>query len=261
MFRINLIRGFLYPLTSARRLVAACLMLPLSLAILVPPILFGLTVMGMVNMNLTQGIGFGLGLGCICLVVGAIPFTFLAGYTLRCRKRVIEGESTLPPWNGVGELLSDGGRMDTLAVFFATPTMAMFWFGVASVAAPLTYLGQERTWEALALAVLGSSAGLASFLGALCWWFMAMLISPMATLRLARGHSTIEALSLRGILGDIRKGWLDYLLCCVVTWGISIIFSAAQTAFWPLVIVAFPVQVYLQLVWSYLLGSYARAYL
>jgi len=158
LFRINLFKGFVYPLTKPLRLLAACLVLPLSLVVLVPPILLGLGVLGTVDMNLKQGLGFTLAVGAVCVLVGAIPFTFLAGYTLRCRKRVIAGESTLPPWSNPRELLSDGGKMDTLALIVGLPTMGLFWGGVTLVAALLTYLNHERTWEAAGLALLGSSA-------------------------------------------------------------------------------------------------------
>ena len=42
IFRINLLQGFLYPTTGFKRLLAAWLVLPVSLAVLVPPILLGL---------------------------------------------------------------------------------------------------------------------------------------------------------------------------------------------------------------------------
>ena len=88
-----------------------------------------------------------------------------------------------------------------------------------------------------------------------------MLLSPIASLRLALGQTPMQALSPRGMARDIGKGWFDYLLCCGVIWGISIAFGAAQSAFWPLIVVSFPVQVYLQLVWASMLGQYAQAYL
>ena len=260
MFRVNLLKGFLYPLTSLKRLAAAWLILPLSLAVLVPPILFGLGVLGTVSMTLHQGIGFTVAVGLICVLVGAIPFTFLTGYLLRCRKCVIAGETQLPAWNRWGEMLSDGGRMDTLALMIGVPTAVLFWSGVGVFGLSLKNLHDHHTWGAAALALLGSGAGLGFLLCAFCVWLVVMFFSPIASLRLAQGHSPLAALSLRGMLKDIARGWFDYLLCCCLVWGISVLFSIAQTAFWPLIVVSFPVQVYLQIVWASLLGQYARAY-
>lgn len=260
MFRLNLLQGFLYPLTAPKRLLAACLILPLSLAVLVPPALLGLGVFGTVSMNLKQGIGFSLLLLAVCVTIGFLPFTFLAGYTLRCRQQVMAGVPTLPAWDRWKQLLSDGGRMDTLALLFGLPTLLFFWGALGTVGLSLKNLHDGLTWSSAGLALLGSGTGLLLFCGAILWWFIAMLFSPIASLRLARGLSPSTSVAPRGMLGDIRRGWLDYLLCCVLTWGVSMIFSAAQTAFWPLVVISFPVQVYLQLVWANLLGQYARVY-
>lgn len=260
MFRVNLLKGFLYPLTSLKRLVAAWLILPLSLAVLVPPILLGMGVLGTVSMNLQQGIGFTVAVALVCLLVGAFPFTFLAGYLLRCRKCVLDGEDRLPAWNRWGELLSDGGKMDTLAILIGVPTGLLFWSGVGVFGLSIKNLHDHHTWGAAALAVLGSGAGLGFLLCAFCVWLVVMFFSPIASLRLAQGHGPLAALSLSGMLKDIRRGWFDYLLCCCLVTALSVLFSLAQTAFWPLVVVSFPVQVYLQIVWASLLGQYARAY-
>lgn len=261
MFGVNLLKGFLYPLSSPKRLLAAWLILPLSLAVLVPPVLFGMGVLSTVSMSLKQGLSFTLLVGLVCLVIGAFPFTFLAGYVLRCRKEVIAGQPGLPPWNRWDDLLSGGGHMDTLALIFALPTLLLFWSALTAVGMTAKNLYDQVSWGAVGLAVLGSGAGLGLLACAVIVWFVAMIFSPIASLRVALGHSALGAVSLPGMLGDIRKGWFDYLLCCLVVWGIGMLFSMAQTAFWPLVVVNFPVQVYLQLVWASLLGQYARAYL
>jgi hypothetical protein len=151
--------------------------------------------------------------------------------------------------------------MDTLAFIIGAPTLGFFWGGVASLAGPMALAVHERTWQTIALALLGSSAGLVFLLLALCCWALVLLFSPMATLRLALGKGPLEALSPKGLLADIRKGWGDYLMCCVLVGALSMGFTAAQTAFPLLIVVSFPMQVYLQLVWSYLLGGYAKAYL
>lgn len=261
IFRINLAQGFLYPLTSIKRLLVACLVMPASLAVTLPPILFGLGVFGLVPLSLRQGIGLTLGLAALCVVVGSIPFTFLAGYMLRCRQRVMQGEATLPPWSPRGDLFQQGGRMDMLALFFGLPVLALFWGGLASVAVPLSHLPGHVGFGSVFLALLGSSAGLVCLLGALVCWLSAMVVSPMATLRLALGSTAWEAVQPGAVLADIRRGWFDYLLCCVLVWGASVLFQTMQAAFFPLIVVAFPAQVYLQLVWANLLGQFARAYL
>lgn len=259
--RINLAQGFLYPLTSWRRLLAACLVLPLSLLLVVPPILLGLVSFGVVPLSLRQGLGMTVALGIICVLVGSVPFTYLAGYMLRCRKSVMHGHTTLPPWDKRKSLLSDGGKMDALGLLFAVPTMGLFWGGIASVGLTLTNLHQHASWTAVLLAILGSGAGLMCLVCALIFWILAMLVSPMATLRLALGAGALESVRPGPWLADVRRGWFDYLLCCLLVWGGSVVFQAMQAAFWPLVVIAFPAQVFLQLVWANLLGQYARAYL
>jgi hypothetical protein len=260
VFRINLLQGFLYPLSSLRRLLAAWLILPLSLAILVPPMLLGLGVLGTVSMSLKQGLGFTFVLIAVCVVAGAFPFTFLAGYLLRCRREVIAGNPSLPPWSRWRDLLAGGGEMDTLALLVGIPTVALFWTALATVGLTLKNVYDHHTWGAALLALLGSGTGLALLLCAVLVWLLAMLFSPIASLRVATGHTAFKALSLPGMIKDIARGWFDYLLCCGLVWGISVLFGMAQAAFWPLIVVGFPVQVYLQLVWANLLGQYAVAY-
>lgn len=261
MFRVNLLKSFIYPLSSFKRLLAAWLILPLSLATLVPPILIGMGVLGTVSMTLKQGLGFTLAVVGVCVVVGAFPFTLLAGYLVRCRQEVIAGNSTLPAWERPGALLADGGRMDTLALLVALPTAAFFWAGVTVVGVSWKNLYDHLSWSSAGLALLGSGAGLAFLLCALVVWLTIMLFSPIASLRLAMGDSPKTSVNPAGMISDIRRGWFDYLICSVVVWVISILFGMAQSAFWPLIVVSYPVQVYLQLVWANLLGQYARAYL
>lgn len=261
MLRLNFLKALCYPLTAPRRLFVAWLILPMSLALLVPPILAGLGIIGTVSLSRDQGLGVVLGIAATCLVVGAFPFTLLAGYTLRCRRQVIEGNSVLPSWSPLKQLLDDGGRMDALALFVAVPTLALAWGGVAGVGLTVKNLFGHFSLSTLFLAVLGSGTGVVMLGLALLFWVAAMAFTPMASLRLARGSSVRQALSFRGLRQDIRAGFGDYLLCCVLLWGISVLFSLAQAAFWPLMVISFPVQVYLQLVWAHLLGQYARIYL
>lgn len=261
VFRVNLLKSFLYPLSSLKKLLAACLILPLSLAVLVPPILLGMGVLTTVSMSLKQGLGFTLVVAAVCVVVGALPFTLLAGYLLRCRQEVIAGNSRLPVWDRFSLLMADGGRMDTLALLVAVPTAAFFWAGVTTLGFSWKNLYDHHTWGAAGLALLGSGAGLVFLLCAFVVWLTIMAFSPIASLRLALGDSPGTAISPRGMFRDIKRGWFDYLLCSVVVWAISVGFGMAQSAFWPLIVVSYPVQVYLQLVWANLLGQYARAYL
>ena len=261
IFQINLMQGFLYPTTGFKRLLAAWLVLPLSLAVLVPPILMGLGLGGTLKLSLHQGLGLTLTVLAVCVAVGSVPFTCLAGYMLRCRKQVMAGNSQLPPWSGLKSLLSDGGGMDMLGLWFATPALLLLGLAVTSLAGTITNFSNHHTWGAFFIALLGSGVGLLFLLIALIYWIFVLLISPMATLRLALGASPLEAVSLKGILRDISKGIGDYLLCCLLVWGVSVLFQMAQAAFWPLILITFPSQVYLQLVWANLLGQYAVAYL
>lgn len=260
MFRIHLLRAFFYPLSRPRRLLAAWLILPLSLALIVPPVLLGLGVLGTSSFDWVQGMSFSLVVVLVCLLVGALPFTFLTGYLLRCRKAVIEGQTCLPAWNHRRQLLADGGRMDTLALLIGVPMGLCFWGAVASFGVSFKTLHDHQSWGALGLALLGSGTGLALLAAALVCWLLVMLFAPMASLRLALGHSPLASLSPAGLWCDIRRGAIDYFLCCLLVGCLSLLFSLAQSAFWPLILVGFPVQVYLQLVWASLLGQYARAY-
>ena len=260
-FRINLLQGFLYPLSAPRRLLAAWLVLPVSLAVLVPPILFGLGLGGTLSLDLHQGLGLTLTVLAVCLLVGSIPFTYLAGYMLRCRKQVMNGNSVLPPWSEAGKLLQDGGNMDALGLMFGLPTLFFLGLGLTVLVAPLTHLSTHHTWIAFVLALFGSGAGLLFLSLALMYYLFVLLVAPMATLRLALGSGPWQSVQMTGVLQDIGRGWGDYLLCCILVWGASIAFQLAQGAFFPLILVSFPAQVYLQLVWAHLLGQYARAYL
>ncbi|MBS2040553.1 DUF4013 domain-containing protein [bacterium] len=261
IFQINLMQGFLYPTTGFKRLLAAWLVLPVSLAVLVPPILMGLGLGGTLKLSAHQGLGLTLSILAICVLVGSIPFTCLAGYMLRCRKQVMQGNQQLPPWTGLKSLLRDGGGMDMLGIWFATPALVLVSLALTSLAGTIGNFSSHHTLGAFLMALLGSGAGLICLLLALVYWIFVLLVSPMATLRLALGASPLHAVSLKGILQDIGKGFGDYLLCCVLVWGVSVLFQMAQAAFWPLILVTFPSQVYLQLVWANLLGQYAVAYL
>lgn len=258
IFRINLLQGFLYPTTGFKRLLAAWLVLPVSLAVLVPPILLGL---GLKTSTSVQGIPLTLTIFAVCVLVGSLPFTCLAGYLLRCRKQVMQGRSQLPPWTGLRALLKDGGGMDMLGIWFATPAIGLVALALTSLAGTIGNFSNHHTWGAFFIALFGSGAGLLCLLLALIYWIFVLLVSPMATLRLALGATPLQAVSLKGIVQDIGRGFGDYLLCCVLVWGVSVLFQMAQAAFWPLVLVTFPAQVYLQLVWAHLLGQYALAYL
>lgn len=260
MFRINLIRGFVYPLTDLKRLLVAWLILPLSLLVLVPPVLAGLGLGGFLTLNLQQGVGLSLGVVATCVAVGSLPFTALAGYLYRCRQRVMFGENSLPSWSGLRRLLIDGSKMDTLGLILVLPSAVLLTGGLISVVGPLSHLGHQRTLGSLILALVGSGTGLMLLLTALLCWLFVLLVSPMATLRLARGAGPWRALNFDELFAEIRLGWSDYFLCCLVCWGLSLAFQAAQAAFLPLIIVSFPAQVYLQLVWAHLLGQYARAH-
>lgn len=255
--KINFLRGFLYPLTSPKRLLLSWLVLPVCLAILVPPILLGLGLGSTMSGNAQR-----LAVGGVCLLTGSLPFTCLAGYMMRCRRRVIAGDAqVLPPWTGIRDLMRLGGKMDVLGIILALPTLLLLGLGLTSLVGPLQNLSSHHTWGAFFLALLGSGAGLLCLLIAFCYWVSVLLLSPMATLRLALGASPLESLSVRGIFRDIGRGWLDYVLCCALVWGISIGFQVLQGAFPPLILIGFPAQVYLQLVWAHLLGQFARAYL
>lgn len=258
IFRINLLQGFLYPTTGFKRLLAAWLVLPVSLAVLVPPILLGL---GLKTSTSVQGIPLTLTILAVCILVGSLPFTCLAGYLLRCRKQVMQGQTELPPWSGLRSLMKDGGGMDMLGIWFATPALCLVALALTSLAGTITNFTSHHTWGAFFIALLGSGAGLFCLFIALIYWIFVLLVSPMATLRLALGATPFQAVRLTGILSDIQRGFGDYLLCCVLVWGVSVLFQMAQAAFWPLVLVTFPAQVYLQLVWANLLGQYAQAYL
>ena len=260
-FRVNLLQGFLYPLTAPKRLLAAWLVLPLSLAVLVPPILFGLGLGGTMSLSLHQGLGLSLTVLFVCLLVGSVPFTFLAGYLLRCRKQVIAGQSGLPHWQGPKELFMDGSNMDALGLMYGLPTLLLVGVGLTSLVGPITHLSSHHTWGAFFLALLGSGAGLLCLAVALCYYLLVLLVAPMSTLRLALGSGPWQAVRFQSVFSDIGRGWGDYLLCCVLVWGLSIVFQIAQGAFFPLILISFPAQVYLQLVWAHLLGQYARAYL
>lgn len=258
IFRINLLQGFLYPTTGLKRLLAAWLVLPVSLAVLVPPILLGL---GLRSSTSVQGLPLTLTVLAVCVLVGSLPFTCLAGYLLRCRTQVMRGNPQLPAWSGIRSLLKDGGGMDMLGLWFAAPALCLVGLALTSLAGTITNFSNHHTWSAFFLALLGSGAGLFCLLLALLYWIFVLWVSPMATLRLALGSTPFQAVSLKGILEDIGRGFGDYLLCCVLVWGVSVLFQMAQAAFWPLVLVTFPAQVYLQLVWANLLGQYAQAYL
>ncbi len=258
IFRINLLQGFLYPTTGFKRLLAAWLVLPVSLAVLVPPILLGL---GLKTSTSVQGVPLTLTILAVCILVGSLPFTCLAGYLLRCRKQVMQGRTELPPWSGLRSLLKDGGGMDMLGIWFAAPALLLVAFALTSLAGTISNFTSHHTWGTFFFALFGSGAGILCLLLALVYWIFVLLISPMATLRLALGETPFQAVNLNGILRDIGKGFGDYLLCCVLVWGVSVLFQMAQAAFWPLVLVTFPAQVYLQLVWANLLGQYALAYM
>lgn len=259
--RINFLQGFLFPSSVPKRLVVAWLILPLSLAVLVPPVLLGLGLGSALEVGASKGLGLTLATLLTCLVVGSAPFTLLAGYLLRCRQWVLQGQGQLPPWQGLKSLFHEGGKMDLLGLLLLTPSLALVGLALLSLGGSLHNLHQHPTWGSFFLALVGSGGGLFLLALALLCYLWVLLISPMATLRLALGESPWQSLQIRPLLADIAPGWLDYLLCCLLVWGLSLAFQLAQAAFWPLILISFPAQVYLQLVWSNLLGQYGRNYL
>ena len=59
----------------------------------------GLGLGGTLKLNLHQGLGLTLTVVAVCVAVGSVPFTCLAGYMLRCRKQVMQGNGRLPAWS------------------------------------------------------------------------------------------------------------------------------------------------------------------
>lgn len=261
LFRVNLVKGFLYPLLAFRRLLVAWLVVPLGLLAVAPPLVLGVGLSLGLSKDWWHAGGYTALVVALVAVVGLIPGTYLTGYLLRARRMVAEGNHSMPAWNDLNAMFADGSRMDTLIFLVGAPFSACLWMGIASAGGTLALFGWERTWETFGAAILGSGMALMLFALAAFFWVLMQFFGPIASLRLALGKGPLAALSLRGMLADIRKGWGSYLICCVVLSLAGLLFSLAQTAFPPLILVNYPVQVYLQLVWASLLGQYARAYL
>lgn len=261
LMRVNFPKAFLYPVGSIKRLLVAWLVVPVFLALLAPPLILGVGLSLGLSKDWWHAGGYSLGVLALIVFLGLIPGTFLTGYLLRARRMVAEGIDHMPPWNGFRKLLADGGEMDTLIFLVGAPFSACLWGGLASVGGTLALWGYERSWQTFGAALLGSGLGLSLLAGALFFWILMQFFGPIASLRLAVGHPVLQALSLGGMLRDIRKGWFTYLTAVVLISLAGMGFTAAQTACPPLILVNYPVQVYLQLVWASILGQYARGYL
>ncbi len=261
LLRVNLVKAFFYPLLSFKRLLIAWLIVPLGLLMLAPPLVLGVGLSLGLSKDWWHAGGYTVGVLVMLFFVGVIPGTFLTGYLLRARRMVAEGIHTMPPWTGLRKMFVEGGEMDTLIFMVGAPFSACLWTGIASVGGTLALFGYQRTWATFGAALAGSGVAIMLFAGAAFCWILMQFFGPIASLRLATGHSVTSALSPRGMLSDIRKGWFCYLLAVVILAAAGLLFSLAQGAVPPLILLNYPVQVYLQLVWASVLGQYARGYL
>lgn len=261
LLKVNLVKAFLYPLLSFKRLLVAWLIVPLGLLALAPPLVLGVGLSLGLSKDWWHAGGYTVGVLVMLFFVGMIPGTFLTGYLLRARRLVAEGNHTMPPWSSLRNMFVEGGEMDTLIFMVGAPFSACLWTGVASVGGTLALFGYQRTWATFGAALAGSGVALMLFAGAAFFWVLMQFFGPIASLRLATGHSVTSALSPGGMLRDIRKGWFCYFLAVLILALAGLLFSLAQGACPPLILLNYPVQVYLQLVWASVLGQYARGYL
>lgn len=261
LLKVNLIKAFLYPIQSFRRLLVAWLIVPLGLLMLAPPLVLGVGLSLGLSKDWWHAGGYTAAVIALIFFVGMIPGTFLTGYLLRARRMVADGNHTMPAWNALRHMFWQGGEMDTLIFLVGAPFSACLWTGLASIGGTLALWGYERTWGTFWAALAGSGVAVMLFAAAAFCWLLMQFFGPIASLRLALGKSVLAALSPGGMLGDIRKGWFCYVLAVGILAAAGLLFSLAQTAFPPLILLNYPVQVYLQLVWASVLGQYARGYL
>jgi len=261
LLRVNLVKAFLYPVQSFRRLLVAWLIVPLGLLMLAPPLVLGVGLSLGLSKDWWHAGGYTAAVVALIFFTGMIPGTFLTGYLLRARRMVADGNHTMPAWKGLRRMFWEGGEMDTLIFMVGAPFSACLWTGLASVGGTLALWGYQRTWGTFGAALAGSGVALMLFTMAAFCWVLMQFFGPIASLRLALGNSVLGSLAPGGMLSDIRKGWFCYLLAVAILALAGLLFSLAQTACPPLILLNYPVQVYLQLVWASVLGQYARGYL
>lgn len=194
------------------------------------------------------------------LLLLSIPWLLLAtGYLMRTIREVAQGSQQLPACDRWREMAGDGlkGTAFGLVVFGPVGTC---W--IVSLLAISCFAGGSR------LAMAGG--------GLLLWPVTTLLIlvgvvSGPAWLRLCVSRSLRESLNLRRAWRDLRRGWLEYLLCYLIQVLPSLVIQVlvlcvgASVVLLPLLlllsVLTVIVQLYQFFVVPCLLAQYFRAYM
>lgn len=271
MFRIKLLRAFLYPLLLPRRYLSALAMMavPQAFAVLLAALAGGL----MVGLNLLpthktrwliaqETVTDLLYRGCCGLFVAAAVVAVTGslmwlGYWLRVTGQVAQGNPDLPPTTGRLRMLLDGLGGLLIALLFLVPVTCLDVVCLRSV----TLSGHSGLQ--LMLRLLGS--GLATTVAALLTMAAGML-AKLSLMRLAtRGPRS--ALNPLGILRDFRRGWADYLLIWLLLLVPGTLLAVLVSLTASIVLIPFvllvvqPLACYVSLLSAALLGRYHQAYL
>ncbi|MBI3928516.1 MAG: DUF4013 domain-containing protein [Armatimonadetes bacterium] len=190
-----------------------------------------------------------------------IPALLIKGYLCRVTREAARGaDHHLPEWDDMGTLLNQGFQLALAWLVYMFIPVSLTLAGVGgAVAGVLWGAGNESVASVVAglgfMAVLGG-AGL--LLG-----FIISFVLPMVQLKFSVSGRLSSAFDLRGIMAGIMAGFFDYLLIWAVTLGAGMI--AAVILSWILpglgTVLQFPLQFYLWVVMSHMMGQYYRSHL
>ena len=200
-------------------------------------------------------------IGSLCAFASflLLPGLVLAGYGLEAMRLTSEGEDNrLPEWAQFGDYMWRGLMTSVISfLYLLIPTAFMIaGFGGAVIG---MIGGAAR--ESVAIGAGGATMGFA--LGGIGTILLAVFsfFLPMAILRYGRTLQVGEAFNVGGVVGDIMKSPVDYLMCWLVPSIVSFVANSALgvTGFGLLLspIVIF----YTTIVGGQLLGQYYRAHL
>lgn len=202
----------------------------------------------------------GIGLLVSCFSFLLLPILVLMGYSMETMRSVSDGEDNhLPGWDNLAALGYRGLMWLPVALaYLAVPVvLSLIGFGTSLMGMFGAFYQKSVATGATGIAA-GGLFGIAGMLtGAVAYVFL-----PMAMLRYARNSSYSEAFDFSGILADIMKSPVEYLVALILP-VVAAFAVSTVLAFIPLAgaILTQFVWFYSGLVTCHLIGQYYRAHL
>jgi hypothetical protein len=200
-------------------------------------------------------------IGTVCAFFSflLLPALAMAGYGLETMRMTSEGENNrMPEWGQFGDYLWRGLMTSVISFLYL---LIPGCFMIAGFGGAIIGMLGGAARESVALGAGGATVGLA--LGGVGTVLLAVFsfFLPMAILRYGRTLQMGEAFNVGGVIGDIMKSPVDYLMCWLVPGVVSFICNSVL-GFTGIGLVLSPAVIfYTTILGGQLLGQYYRAHL